>query len=343
MKKKYYIHVFVNNTVLISTLLEDLREEADKCECNYINSICSIKKMMKRQNKELVQGGYIYMCSYDTSMTNKIFSYYFDILKTMYVSYQEKIKNIEGLLIKDIRRLQHNVNTYNATIQDEITNLVPLDDIHDNWKEVVSFVEDIIETNTRLTAITLLKVIKFSTFITAEMTVHDYINAGNIKLEKYPHSIHRIIKLSLQPYFLEFVENRIDIKINDCYEKVLVDYPTISVILGHLWNNAIKYIRQNSCLCINFYPNSKDLVTKIKMFSLKIEEEEIKDIYTEGYSGKWAKMISKDGHGIGMYYIKRLTEINGGHFSIQAGMTVTKIKGIPYAYNEFSLSLPRDI
>ena len=29
--------------------------------------------------------------------------------------------------------------------------------------------------------------------------------------------------------------------------------------------------------------------------------------------------------------------------NVQAGITVTKINGIPYAYNEFCLSLPREI
>ena len=58
---------------------------------------------------------------------------------------------------------------------------------------------------------------------------------------------------------------------------------------------------------------------------------------------KWAKMISKDGHGIGMFYIKHLIEMNGGYFSINAGVNVTNINGIPYANNEFLLSLPLDI
>ena len=131
--KSFYIHILIKNKVLFSTLPEELREEAEKSEYIYKNCICPIKRIMKRQNKEAVQDGYIYMCSYDTSMTSKIFSYYFDMLKTIHIAYQEKVKNIELNLIKDIRRLQHNVNTYNATIQDEITNLVPLDDIHNNY------------------------------------------------------------------------------------------------------------------------------------------------------------------------------------------------------------------
>ena len=48
-------------------------------------------------------------------------------------------------------------------------------------------------------------------------------------------------------------------------------------------------------------------------------------------------------NGIGMFYIKHLIEMNGGYFSINAGVNVTNINGIPYANNEFLLSLPLDI
>lgn len=342
MMKEYYIHIFVNNSIFLSNLPEDLREEADKCDCGYIHLLCPVRHIMKRQNKENVLGGYIYMCSYDTSLTNKIFSYYFDMLRSIHIAYEEKIRREKEELIKDLRRLQHNINTYNATIQDEITNLIPLDDIHNKWRDVVPFVEKIIQNNPKLTAVTLLKITKFSAFVTAEMTVHDYINTKNVKLEKYSHSMHRIVKLSLQPYFLEFVENNIDINIGDCYRNVLIDYPTISVVFGHLWNNAVKYIYKDSSLDISFYNDEKELTTSIKMYSLKIEENEIEDIFTEGYSGKWAKMISKDGHGIGMFYIKHLIEMNGGSFSINAGVNITNIDGIPYTNNEFLLSLPLD-
>ena len=340
--KQYYIHIFKDNSILLSNLPDDLRNEADECSYEFINSMCAIKHIKRLQYKESITNGYIYMCSYDTSMTKKIFFHYFDMLKSVYDAYEEKIKNEKERLIKDLRRLQHNINTYNATIHDEITNLIPLDDIRDEWKEVVPFVEDIVQRKSKLTAITLLKTIKFSTFVTAEMTVHDYINSDNIKLEKYSHSMHRIVKLSLQPYFLEFVEKGIDIKIGDCYEKVSIDYPTISVVLGHIWNNAIKYIYKDSSLDINFNTSKNNLITTIKMYSLKIEEDEIEDIYTEGYSGKWAKKIEEDGHGIGMFYIKHLIEMNDGSFSIKTGTNITNINGIPYVNNEFLISLPLD-
>ena len=78
------------------------------------------------------------------------------------------------------------------------------------------------------------------------------------------------------------------------------------------------------------------------MYSLKIEDDEIEEIYTEGYSGKWAKKIEEDGHGIGMFYIKHLIEMNDGCFSIKTGTNITYINYIPYVNNEFLISLPLD-
>lgn len=39
--KEYYIHIFKNNSVLLSNLPEELREEGDRCSCNLTNSMLS--------------------------------------------------------------------------------------------------------------------------------------------------------------------------------------------------------------------------------------------------------------------------------------------------------------
>lgn len=56
--KEYYIHIFKNNSVLLSNLPEELREEADRCSCNLTNSMCPIRHVMKRQNKEIITDGH---------------------------------------------------------------------------------------------------------------------------------------------------------------------------------------------------------------------------------------------------------------------------------------------
>ena len=51
--------------------------------------------------------------------------------------------------------------------------------------------------------------------------------------------------------------------------------------------------------------------------------------------------MNKSGDGIGMYYIKYLTELNHGEFHVKAGIPSTKYNGIPYASNQFIISLIR--
>ena len=340
--KKFYIHIVVEETVIITTLPTDLREEVNVCKEGFSRVFCPVFKKYKRYKKEIVDNGFIYMCSYDETITNKIFTYYFDAVKSLYGAFMSKINSINDEQIKYVRRLQHNINTYNAMIQDEIYNLIPMDDrVLDDWWDIVRYTTNIVRDDIQKSSIVLLKIMKYNSLITAEMTVYDYINGNKIKLNIYPHLIHKIIKLSLQPYYLEFIEKKVRINMDSCYDKVLIDYPSMSVALGHIWSNAIKYIYENTPINIKFYNVAdKTLCIKISMLSLKIEDNEIYNIYSEGYSGKWAKILQKEGNGIGMYYIKILTELNKGRFFINSGSKLLDFGGVPYANNVFIFELP---
>ena len=77
----------------------------------------------------------------------------------------------------------------------------------------------------------------------------------------------------------------------------------------------------------------------ITSYSIAIETNEISKVLEEGYSGKWSKYLNKSGNGIGMFYIKYLTELNNGQFDIQAGESFNFVDGVPYTTNKFILRL----
>ncbi len=83
----------------------------------------------------------------------------------------------------------------------------------------------------------------------------------------------------------------------------------------------------------NLYNN---VIMKVSMASLQITDEDYENMYEEGYSGYWAKIQALDGSGIGMYYIKRLMNLNKGDFSIERGNNNFLVDGIPYSTNTFS-------
>ena len=71
------------------------------------------------------------------------------------------------------------------------------------------------------------------------------------------------------------------------------------------------------------------------------ERDERDSLCEEGYSGKWAKQLNKAGNGIGLSFVKRLTELNNGTFTIEWGDEIScEEDGVPYAWNTFVLKFP---
>lgn len=346
--KDTFHHIVINDEPVLSNLPEELFPEFYDCTAETQFKECPIKHLPKRQKKLKLsnRNGFVYLCSYDLSFTKKLFAYYFDALYSMSDSFFVKIEHIrhrhKESAKNDIHRLQHNVNSYNAKIQDDIDSIVSLQDTKmSDWNNILHNTTKIIEANPRKAALVLLKIAKNISLVNSEMNVYDFMENPNSEIQFFNHSIHKVIKLSLQPFFLDFIENHITPKLGECHETVEIDYSSISVILGHIWSNAIKYTCGGTDININFLISQKFIDIEIDCISLYIEEDEIDKIFQEGYSGKWSHKADKSGNGIGMYYIKYLANLNNGEFNIYPGKSPIFVNNLPYVKNRFVLRLKR--
>ena len=341
MNEMYFYIVYKGNT--ISNFPKDLIPTIPEHD-TIISGICLCpdRNIEMRHRKLTNQYGYIYLRSYDKNITNKIFGHYFEALSLLFGAFFNQLQDTRQTYISDLHRLQHNVNTYNAKIKDDIDGFITIEDIRMNeWNTIVPFTENIIKENIRLAAITFLKVIKNISLVNAEMNVYELLDNPERTLDLYDHPIHKVVKLSLQPFFMEFIDNNIYLNIGSCYDKVYIDYSSISVIFGHIWSNAIKYCKKNSAIDISFETSIEYVIVRISMTSIKINKEDIPHIYEEGYSGYWAKIINKHGKGIGMYYINKLITMNKGIFQIIPGEEIKYYDNIPYTNNVMLISLPK--
>lgn len=324
---------------MLSTLPETMRKHAEKCKIGYDRYASGVLGTEIKELKEEDDKGYLYVCSDDQTITRKELDYYFDALKVLQVSYKTRIDEIRKDSVNDFRRLKHNIAEYNANNKDEIEAFLSLGQAQDTLRKNVEEVENVVRNHSRKAAFTLLRTYTNTTLIKSELIVHELVKATNPQLEIYPHPIHKVAKLSYQPYFIEFIERRIRLNWSDCYDKVAIDYPSISVVLGHIWSNAIKYAQEDSEITVDFLTDEHSVETRVGMKSLYIEKDERERLTEEGYSGKWAKKLGKSGKGIGMSYIKKLTEMNGGTFSVECGDEKSYEGEIPYAWNTFILKL----
>ena len=336
MKDCYY-HIELEGRVLLSNMPKDLVAIAASAPIGRDVELCPVRKMKKRWKKVAIEGGSVYMCSYDISMTHKIFDHYFDALLLMQSSFSVRLQEMVQANTTSLRRLQHNVNTYNAKIKDELEALVALEDVNEkDWKRIIEWVEKTVSLNTKTVAITLLKIAKNVALVNAEMDVYDYLQNSKGSLEIYQHPIHKVVKLSLQPFFLDFLERGITIEFGSCKDCVMIDFASISVVFGHFWNNAVKYAAKEAQIGVEYLPQNETVIMRVTMASLQITDEDYENMFEEGYSGYWAKIQATEGSGIGMYYIKRLMKLNNGDFRIDRGRTNFLIDGIPYSANTFS-------
>lgn len=81
------------------------------------------------------------------------------------------------------------------------------------------------------------------------------------------------------------------------------------------------------------------MLIEIKMVSILVEPDEVDKIFTEKYSGKWSTRSGLSGYGIGMYYAKKLTELNEGTIKFIPGSKKFAYDGIPYAENKIKIIL----
>ncbi len=294
----------------------------------------------KRIEKVSLDSGWIYLSICDNDITNKYFKKYLEFLKSMYMPLLNHRRELSCKYEDNVRRFRHNINGYTTKIQDELENVFPSDmNKQNDWKSVFSQLRTEMSLNNEVATKALLHIYKNVQLIKAEMEVYDIMNTETANLNIIEHPIRKVIDLSVQSFFLDLLDKNINIKNGMSTDKVLIDFPTFSVVLGHILDNTVKYAAENSLLEISFASVKDKLKIRFSMTSVLVNIDEIEMLFDEKYSGKWVSEFGLQGHGIGMYYAKKLIELNRGTIEFIAGREKYKLNGVPYADNVIEITL----
>lgn len=340
-----YTHIQDNDgNVICTNLPDDLIVEFNQCREEYESTMCPIRGIPKKHGKISLSSGSIYLCSYDKEITRKIFARHMHMCSELYASILSSRAILREHERKKIIRLEHNIETYHKKIQEELEEIIPLDTIKASniWKEWLEIIKENVENDFKKTAVSLLHIIKNMKLIKAEIEVFDLFNTNVESLQIAPHPIHKVVNLAMQSFWIEFVQKSIEIKIGTSYDKVLIDYPSFSVVLGHIFDNAVKYACPNYPINICFEADRQFVYLTFDMTSVIVTVDELDKIYTEEYSGEYAVKAKMHGYGLGMYYVKKLTEMNEGTVDfIPSSTVIINYNGIPYTKNKIVIKLKR--
>ncbi len=341
----FYYHVELHGQPVLSNLPKGLFEELRTCPAETQCVICPVTGQLKRHKKLPIQDGFAYLSSYDISLTKKTFKLCFDVFLSLINGFSESVKCATQPYYENVRALRHNVYDQLSHIQDDFKSLISFDDISSKeWPDIVSSSTNRVLSNCENVSKSILRTIKRTSIALSEFDAYELLDSSRA-VDLYPHLVHKVIKLSLQPYIYDLWSQNIKVSLGECYDKVDIDYELVNLALGHFWNNAVKYSRPNSEISISFSPSAsiRGINVTIRMSSLVILPQEINAIFEKGVSGSEAKRVKLDGHGMGMYYIQECINRSKGRFGIDAGDTVQIYNGKSYASNTFRFSFQKHV
>lgn len=334
-----------NKKVLSTNISDiDLIQEVIKCEKETETIICPLTKKTRRQGVQKNNDYLLFLINYDSNITNKIFKHYF---KPITLLADEILKNIEASKEKEsqkTRRLKHNLISHNSNILQELYKLFSQEQFK-NGANHLDLIENVISKDTRKSAYTFLKILKNSNLMKAEFDVYEMLDQKTPYLDFVEHPIHKVVILTLNPFWLDLIENKVVINIQPFSERIIIDYKTISVALSHIFDNATKYIMPHTEFKVIFENTNENIIIKFDMISLEVKDDEIAEIFKENVSGKCAKENELAGDGIGMYMIKKLIKLNNGSVSFYKNVDISKktsYNKLPYENNIIEVRLPKN-
>lgn len=306
-------------------------------------SSCVISKQKIRQGVIVNNVSRLYLSCTDKNLTNRIFGHYFTVLETLADEVIEAIKKASLKESQKTRRLKHNLINHNTNILQELYKLFSQEHFK-NGADHRDVISNVIKNDAKRAAYSFLKVLKFSNLMKAEFDVYEMLDQESPYLDFSKHTIHKVVTLTLSPFWLDLIEKKITISIQQFHGQITIDYKTISVALSHIFDNATKYIAQNSEFKINFEDHESFINIIFDMVSLKVEENEIERIFLENASGQWAETTSRSGDGIGMFMVKKLILLNRGNVLFIPNVDSTKIRyleGVPYENNIIKIEIKK--
>lgn len=338
---EFLYHVVMHGSVLISNLPTCLSGAMDKCPAKTTYELCPVKDSYKRHKKIQIEDGFVYFCSYETELTNNNFNLCFEVFISLVRSLEESIRLAASDMVKSLR---HNVYDQLSHIQDDLKNLVSFDDIPaKEWDDIANYANSRVISDAEKTTETVLRSIQRTAIALAEFDAYELISSSNTP-QRFPHTIHKVVKLSIQPYIFDLWKQNNKVAIGECYDKVITDYELTNLALGHFWNNTVKYVEPGKDISISFSPaaSHRGINVTISMVSLFIKKDELDSIFEKGFSGAEAKRTRLNGHGMGMYYIRECMKKCNGEFTVDPGETKHMYKGKEYASNSFKFFFPKE-
>lgn len=287
----------------------------------------------------------LFLCSNcRVTKTSKLFKEKIEFLSYTLPAMIDFKKEIELVVRNEERekysKIVHNLKTLNGQSILNQYKFIPQDSFSENYENLFDIVLTEVKNRPKDATVAILRQSKNNEYMKTEFSTHEKLSVESPSLFTQNHVVRRVVLNVYHSFDMEFKSKHVYLKIDNVDYKARFDYDTIRVAIFHIFSNAIKYIANNSDLCIHISNEDNFVIVDFLMKSLYIYEDEIDLIFEDHNSGRLANNLNLNGSGLGMGLIKKALTINGGNIEVIPGTNKSRIAGIDYGNNTFRIMLP---
>lgn len=300
------------------------------------NFSCPISNDKRRKGYRETNQASIFLCKKTKKIT--VFRQELDATLQCIPNLDQIKKGIQKKEQDKVNRLIHNLTTLNAQSLQAMYSVLPQQEMAKNWYKQREVINESILKNTDKASQIILDISKLNLHMKSEIAVYRKIDRSDVVDPEFrTFKIRNVVLNVLHTFFPSFTRKDVYVKVEDSNALVKIDYELTQVAFYHLFENASKYILNNSSANIYFSENDGVLTMHFNMISIHVDQEERNSLCKEGFSGRQSKHLGLAGDGVGMWRIQQMMELNKGKFNFDFGTETENHRGILYSANEFRL------
>jgi two-component system phosphate regulon sensor histidine kinase PhoR len=146
------------------------------------------------------------------------------------------------------------------------------------------------------------------------------LDRQELKLDMKKVHAHSLIQSALNNYQLQIQDRngKVELKLDAENDDIIADENHFTNMLSNLFDNAIKYSKDQLLLKVSTCNTSKSLQIKIQDNGIGMNKETVKRIFEKFYRAHTGNIHNVKGFGLGMSYVKTVIDVHKGRIKVES-------------------------
>jgi two-component system phosphate regulon sensor histidine kinase PhoR len=146
------------------------------------------------------------------------------------------------------------------------------------------------------------------------------LDKQELKLDMNKVHAHLLIQSALKNYQLQIQdkEGKVELKLDAENDEIIADENHFTNLLSNLFDNAIKYSKENLVLKVSTCNTGKSLQIKIQDNGIGMNKETVKRVFEKFYRAHTGNLHNVKGFGLGMSYVKTVIDVHKGRIKVDS-------------------------